>query len=175
MLRPKASWSTRPTLRPGELPKQVSQVRDTSSGNISDLCVVLPVGRNMARVSRACARFRGRRRLRPRQGTQLRAWCVLEAHVRTSEVLSNTTFGQPAAPREHCLASGAACRAWHMSTRRAEPASLPALFAGMTAAASASTARPERASVDISRWVPRFCRRVYVYFEFAKARSVLQK
>ena len=40
-----------------------------------------------------------------------------------------------------------------MSTRRADPASLPALFAGMTAAASASTARPERASVDISRWV----------------------
>ena len=40
-----------------------------------------------------------------------------------------------------------------MSTRCADPASLPALFAGMTAAASASTARPERASVDISRWV----------------------
>ena len=40
-----------------------------------------------------------------------------------------------------------------MSTRRADPASLPALFAGMTAAASASISRPERASVDICRWV----------------------
>ena len=41
----------------------------------------------------------------------------------------------------------------HMAARCADPTSLPALFAGMTAAASASTARPERATVDISRWV----------------------
>ena len=40
-----------------------------------------------------------------------------------------------------------------MSTRRADPASLPALFAGMTTVASASISRPERATVDISRWV----------------------
>ena len=41
----------------------------------------------------------------------------------------------------------------HMAARCADPTTLPVLFAGMTPAASASTARPERASVDISRWV----------------------
>ena len=41
----------------------------------------------------------------------------------------------------------------HMAAHRADPASLPALFAGMTTVASASISRPERATVDISRWV----------------------
>ena len=63
-------------------------------------------------------------------------------------------------PAHRCLAPRTAPRQQRWRTRlstwprvEADPTSLPTLFAGMTPAASASTARPERASVDISRWV----------------------
>ena len=104
-----------------------------------------------------CSHARSRpRRGRPRAPLAARSTACDVLHVHVELTQRRQVFEaplEPAAPREHRLASGAACRAWHMSTRRADPASLPALFAGMAAAASASTARPERASVDISRWV----------------------
>ena len=104
-----------------------------------------------------CSHARSRpRRSRPRAPLAARSTGCDVLHVHVELTQRRQVFEaplEPAAPREHRLASGAACRAWHMSTRCADRASLPALFAGMTAAASASTARPERASVDISRWV----------------------
>ena len=104
-----------------------------------------------------CSHARSRpRRSRPRAPLAARSTACDVLHVHVELTQRRQVFEaplEPAAPREHRLASGAACRAWHMSTRRADPASLPALFAGMTTVASASISRPERASVDICRWV----------------------
>ena len=104
-----------------------------------------------------CSHARSRpRRSRPRAPLAARSTACDVLHVHVELTQRRQVFEaplEPAAPREHRLASGAACRAWHMSTRRADPASLPALFAGMTTVASASISRPGRATVDSSRWV----------------------